>query len=216
MSSPHTRSRPVVMGRDLSRFRINTKKWIVWTHDSVGRPLPRLSTGATKYFGARRRRLEKRADYIGGPIWTLYRVTAATYPHAVIWSDIVREPVAVSLSETRCSDAIPLNSCYVTSAPNGETALVIAAVMNSMWTTAFLRLHGDEARGGYRRMNARVANQIPIPLKNRTWPTLVELSRAAHHDQSFNQTELDETVANCLGLSTSTRHTLIRAANRDR
>ncbi len=208
--------RPVIMGRDVSRFRLTPKKLIVWTHAKDGRPLPKLSPRATVYFRARHRRLAKRADYIGGPMWTVYRTSATTRSDCVIWSDIVRKPAAAVLSETQYPNAIPLNSCYVACAPNNETAFVLTAVMNSTWTTALLTLCGDEARGGYRRMNARVANDVPIPPVNQTWPTLVTMSRSAHHDKNFNQTELDEAVADCFGLSESTRRALAGVCNRDR
>lgn len=208
--------RPVIMGRDVSQFRLAPKKLIVWTHAKDGRPLRQLSNQSAPYFLARRRRLEKRADYTSGPIWAVYRVPILVHADCVVWADIVRRPAAAVLSETNCGNAVPLNSCYMTHAPDNETALALTAVMNSTWTTALLTLCGDEARGGYRRMNARVANQVPIPPVNQEWLTLVEMSRSAHHDQDFNQTELDEAVADCFRLSEGTRRALVHACGRNR
>jgi hypothetical protein len=105
-------------------------------------------------------------------------------------------------------EAIPLNTCYVAAAHNLEQALVIAAVMNSTWTAALVTVSADEARGGYRRINAGVAAQIPIPPPGRGFDTLAALSLDAHRHHAIQQSSLDDAVADALGLTSSVQDRL--------
>jgi hypothetical protein len=91
--------------------------------------------------------------------------------------------------------------------PNRETALVVAAVLCSTWTRVLVRVTADEARGGYRRYNARITGAVPIPHHGPARDHLIELSRTAHHSH-VSQSDLDGAVADALGLPPDTRATL--------
>jgi hypothetical protein len=92
--------------------------------------------------------------------------------------------------------------------PDRETALATTAVMNSTWTAAFLAVSADEARGGYRRINARVAQQIPVPDTGPRRAALAQLSKRVHENEGDNNEDLDEAVADTLGLSKRSRKIL--------
>jgi hypothetical protein len=99
----------------------------------------------------------------------------------------------------------------VAPAPDRETALVVAAVFNSTWAQALAVASADEARGGYRRINARVAAQMPIPRSGAAVTDLAELSALLHAGRQLSQDTLDNAVANALDLTSETRkglHTL--------
>ncbi len=203
--------RPALRGRDIRPFRVHPQRVIVWTHSDTGEPLADLPKGAAAYFEKYRSRLRDRADYKGGPLWSLFRVGGAVVPHRVVWSDIARRPRAVALGAAGARPAIPLNTCYISSAPDREAALVITATMNSIWAQALLLATADEARGGYRRLNARASGQLPIPSQGLNHRRLSNLSLRAHEDD-IDQRELDEAVADALALSSRTRRVLRRLA----
>ena len=205
--------RPLIRGRDIAAFVVTPVKVILWTHDARGRVLDRLPPLAARHIAAHRRTLMARADYTDGPIWTLFRVRAALSEHRVIWPDIAKGPVAVSLDHTPASAALPLNSCYVSVAPDRHTALTICAVMNSTLSRALVRLTADEARGGYRRVNARIASQIPVPPSGAAVDHLLHMSARYHQGVGFHQSDLDEAVAQALALPAATRDVLCRLAH---
>jgi hypothetical protein len=89
---------------------------------------------------------------------------------------------------------------------------VAAAVLNSTWATAAALVTADEARGGYRRINARVAGRIPIPRTGSAVTELRGLSVAAHDGTLPDQDELDDAVAEALHLTAATRDALRRLA----
>jgi hypothetical protein len=132
----------------------------------------------------------------------------------VAWADIARMPGAVALDEL-APDAVPLNTCYVASCADRDTALVVAAVLNSAWIRELLRTTADEARGGYRRYNARVTATVPIPAPGGARDRVAELSRLAHHGDHVSHDDLDTAVADALGLPADVRAALIQLA-RDR
>jgi hypothetical protein len=186
---------------------------MLWTHDAAGEPLHELPDKASRYFDRHASLLRARKDYRAGPPWTVFRLTGAIAEHLVVWSDIARSPRAVALEETEARSAIPLNSCYLCVAPDAATALVIAATMNSIWSRALTVACADEARGGYRRINSRVAAQIPIPAAGRERDALVDLSRSAHSQRhDHNSSDVDEMVADGLGLSDKARAALRKLA----
>lgn len=205
--------RPAITGRDITAFTVSPQKHLLWTHDRDGRPLRNLPPLAARYIATHRRTLVARADYRHGPIWTLFRMRAASGQHRVIWPDIAKGPVAVSLDDTSIPHLVPLNSCYVCHAPDRRTALAISAVMNSTLSRALVMVTADEARGGYRRVNARIASRIPVPPSGANIDHLIESSKRYHGDGKVNQSKLDESVAHALGLTSGTRDVLCRFAN---
>lgn len=205
--------RPAIRGRDAGVFEAHARRVLIWGYDERGVPASRLPRLAQQYVQRRAGRLRKRADYRSGPPWTLFRTKAALAAHRVAWPDIARQPKAVVLEEAGLPHAIPLNTCYVAPAPDRETALAIAAVLNSRWTTALTAVTADEARGGYRRINARVTAQIPIPATSKGRALLAELSARAHRGKDVSRTDVDEAVAEALSLPRSTQDALRTLAN---
>jgi hypothetical protein len=149
----------------------------------------------------------RRADYRTGPIWTLFRVRAGLAPHRVVWADVARASTAVALTHA-APDAVPINTCYVSAAPDDESALVIAATLNSVWVRVLVHATGDEARGGYRRFNARAVGGAPVPVPGPARRRLAALSRSTHATHDVDSDDIDAAVADALGLSREIRATL--------
>jgi adenine-specific DNA-methyltransferase len=204
--------RPAVRGRDVREFSVSPKHVILWTHGDTGDPLESLPPKALRYLKRHSVILRSRSDFRKGPLWTLFRVTAAVAPYRVVWSDIARHPRSVALAETAVSDAIPLNTCYVAAAPDRECALAIAATLNSTWSRVQCIVTADEARGGYRRINARVASDVPVPQPRAQRKALADFSLYAHTHTNVSINDLDEAVAEALGLSARTRKVLLSLA----
>ncbi len=200
--------RPALRGRDVRAFSAKPQRVILWAHDGSGAPLRHLAPRAAGYVKQQSPLLLRRSDYRTGPLWSVFRIRGATADNRVVWPDIARRPRAVALDETEAHTAIPLNTCYVAPAPDRETALVITAVLNSIWAMAFAAVSADEARGGYRRMNAHVIEQIPVPDGGLARVALTELSQRAHRHEHVTNEDLDEAVADALGLSARTRRHL--------
>ena len=198
--------RPALRGRDLAPFAARSSRVVFWPYAPDGtlrRALPPL---AARYARARRARLEARADCRGAPYWALFRVHPSLGRWRVVWPDIARVPTGVALDEV-ASDAIPLNSCYIAVADR-QTVLAIAGMLNTTWARALLRAGADEARGGYRRYNARVAAALPLPAAGPPRAALAALSRRAHHHRDVPQHDLDGAAADALDLPAAVRATL--------
>lgn len=208
--------RPAVRGRDVRPYRAAPSRVLLYAHHASGRPLPRLPSLAARYIDSHSSELRRRADQHGGPPWEVFRVRAALATHRVIWADIARRPVAVALDETEVPRALPLNTCYVAPAPDRESALVIAAILNSTWAAVLAAVTADEARGGYLRINARVAAGLPIPPHGPARTRLADLSADAHRFPPVDHAALDDAVADALDLSGPVRASLrALAAHRD-
>ena len=206
--------RPVLRGRDIDPFAPRPVEAMIWTHDRRGAPLGAMPPLALAYLEAHRVVLERRADFDDGPLWTVFRARPALARHIVVWPDIARRPAAVVLKAGAARRPIPLNTCYVCAPPSRALAFVIATVLNSTWSAALARALADEARGGYRRLNARVAGAVPIPGRPRTVKALASVGEAAHGAGGMNQDDLDDVVADALGLTASVRDGLRRLAAR--
>ncbi len=202
--------RPALRGRDVRRFAARSGRVLLWGHDAHGAPVRELPSRAARYVRDRSDALARRRDYRAGPLWTLFRTASAVSGNRVVWPDIARRPRAVALDETDARHGVPLNTCYVAPAPDRETALVAAAVLNSTWFAALAAVTADEARGGYRRINARVAATVPLPADGTNRTALAELSARAHLGEHVDDTELDEAVADALALSVRARRALRR------
>jgi len=96
----------------------------------------------------------------------------------------------------------------VAAAPDRECALAMAATLNSTWARVQSITSADEARGGYRRINARVASEMPVPHPGAQRKALAELSLQAHTHHNVSVNDLDEAVAEALDLSTRTQKVL--------
>lgn len=200
--------RRVIRGRDVKRLGARAVRVILWTSDARGHPLPSLAARAASYLEQHRAALERRADYRGGPLWTVFRSGGALSPHRVVWPDIARRPCGVMLDATDHADAIPLNSCYVASVRSRSSALAITAVLNSTWFAALTAVTATEARGGYRRINASVVAQLPVPRSEHARNDLAALTERAQRTHDVTIHEMDAAVAAALDLSPTDRREL--------
>jgi hypothetical protein len=190
--------RPAIRGRDVRPHHTSPAVVLLWPYrGAVVRPV--LPPRAARWLAAHDDTLARRSDYKDGPRWTLFRTGAALRPHRVVWADIARVPAAVALDESAAA-ALPLNTCYVANLPDRETALAFAAVLNSSWALALIHATADEARGGYRRVNARVAGLVPVPKPGPHLQPLIAIATNAHESRHVRQSDLDAAVAAALDL----------------
>ncbi|MDH3290361.1 MAG: N-6 DNA methylase [Gemmatimonadota bacterium] len=200
--------RPVVRGRDVKPFRTGATRVILWACDHRGRPSTSLPPRAAAYLERHRARLERRSDYRGGPLWTVFRTGSALGAHRIVWPDIARRPCAVMLDATDQHDALPLNSCYIASVRTRMTALAITAILNSCWFAALAAVVASEARGGYRRINASVVAQLPVPRTERGLSDLAAVTERAQRNDDVSLDQVDAAVAETLDLSPTVQHEL--------
>lgn len=205
--------RRVLRGRDIQPFTARAVRVVLWGYDGHGKPTDKLPPLAARYVHHHRERLLERADYVGGVRWRLFRTRATHASHRVVWRDIARRPCAALLDLTDAPDAVPLNSCYVAPFRNRQAALTATAVLNSSWAAALAAVTADEARGGYRRINARVVRSMPTVFGE--WSrTLAALSVRAHESGHVSQRDLDEAVAAALDLPGAVQDRLLTLVDR--
>jgi hypothetical protein len=167
-------ARPAVRGRDLARWLATPRLFLLWPHDSIGRPLARLEGPLALRLTPHLERLKRRTDYRGGPAWQLFRTKLALSPHRVLWRDLARELTAV----VPPSEVVPLNTVYGIVTRTADDAHALAALLNTSWCTALARLGADRARGGFRRFNASVVGGLPLPVTDqRAWTALADHGR---------------------------------------
>jgi len=196
-TSPEPGTRPAVRGRDVRPFQATPSRWLFWTHDERGKPLPRLAPALAARFEPHLTRLRGRADYRDGPPWQVFRVALALTPWRVCWPDLARR-LAVAVPPP---GAVPLNTVYGVVARDGPEAHGLTAWLNARWLTALARLDADPARGGFRRFNARVGGALPVPdARAPVWETLAALGRDGRSD--------DDLVAATLELDARDRRAL--------
>jgi hypothetical protein len=198
-------------GRDLTPFSARRRTRLLWTHGVGGSPLPRLPPRTAAYIESHVALLRARADYAGGPPWTLFRVRAASAPHRVAWADLAAGLRAVSLSGL--PDIIPLNSCYVAQLPSDAQADRLAAWLNTSWIRAAARAGAVPAAGGCARYSAATVGALPLPVGVLTDDDLTTLARSAR-DGGRVQAELDDITARYLGLDASRRSALLGSLER--
>ncbi len=166
--------RPLLRGEHLAPWRPVASAQdatILWTHDRRGTPLRELPAHAHRHLARWRRALEQRSDGRGGPWWALFRTEAARNDRArVVWGDIGRSPRALVLPAG--DQTVPLNTCYVVSAPSDDDAHALATLLNSSLGVAWLCALAEPARGGYRRFLGWTCARFPLP---RDWPRAVRL-----------------------------------------
>lgn len=166
--------RPLLRGEHLAPWRpvpSASDATILWTHDTRGAPLRELPARAHRHLVHWRRALEQRSDGRGGPWWALFRTEAARTDRArVVWGDIGRAPRALVLPAG--DDTVPLNTCYVVSAPSDDDAHALATLLNSSIGIAWLSALAEPARGGYRRFLGWTCARFPLP---RDWARAVRL-----------------------------------------
>jgi Eco57I restriction-modification methylase len=196
-----------VRGRDVTAFRCAPVARLLWTHDVRGLPRTQLPPVGAAYLAEHESELRARRDYNSGPVWTVFRARAATGRYRVVWSDLARDLVAAALTSRRDLQLIPLNSCYVIAARSAQAAELVTACLNSTWLRAAARLTAVPAAGGFSRFNARVISGLPLPTSAVTDPLMPELARAGRKGSDV-QREIDERMAEHLGLSPTAQHAL--------
>jgi hypothetical protein len=174
VDEPVEGARPAVRGRDLARWRMSPRVYVLWTHDAHGRPLERLPRPLAERLAPFTERLRRRADYRSGPAWQLFRTRLGLAAHRVLWADLARELAAAVAPP----EVVPLNTVYGIATHSEEDAYALTAILNTRWCSALARLAADPARGGYRRFNARVVSGLPLPATDpATWQILAQHGR---------------------------------------
>jgi hypothetical protein len=201
---PHLMRR-AVRGRDIKPGTVTSTRWIRWPCDEKGNPLRTLPPRAAAYFRSQRDRLSRRADYREGPPWTLFRTRAALGAHRVVWPDLARRLEAAALTGYATA-FIPMNTCYVLNAADGITARTIAALLNTTWLRALAAVRAPLAASGFRRFNARVIEELPLPPGALDDTQLLEAATAPFSGDSGMA--VDERVASLLDLTLEERHAL--------
>ena len=200
-----------IRGRDLAPFRASPRRRLLFAHDAAGRPLGRLPPHAAAWLARHEAVLRARADYAGGPPWTVFRARAAVAPHRVVWPDLARQLSAAPLVGRQAAELVPLNTCYVIATTGERDALTLAAWLNATWLRAIAALVALPAAGGYRRFGAAAIGSLPLPPAAGCDHRLPRISvRMAAGD--LLQHELDAVTAELLGLDDDDRQALAAAA----
>jgi hypothetical protein len=198
-----------IRGRDVRPFTVRERVRLLWTHGPDGTPLARLPPRAAAHLGGHAGALRARADYAGGPLWTLYRTRAATSPHRVVWPDLARRLTACALTGRGGIARVPLNTCYVARADTAETARRLTAWLNSTWIRAVAFAGAVPAAGGFHRFSARTVGCVPLPSPVLADPELSTIARAGRRGEDVQDT-LDDVAARHLELAAPDRLALRR------
>jgi hypothetical protein len=194
-------SRPAVRGRDIRKWRCEPRRYLLWTHGANGAPLRSLPAELSEHLDPHSDRLRRRADFRGGAPWQLFRTALASARHRVVWADVARRLDAAMPD----AEMVPLNTAYGLAARDEGDALALTALLNSTWLSALAVLRADPARGGYRRFNARVVRDLPVPPDGaRAWSRLAERGRA--------RASSDDLVAEVFALDSADCRALARLA----
>ena len=201
VDAPCAGARPAVRGRDVTAWKARTSAWLLWTHGPDGRPFTTLPREIACHLEPHLLQLKRRADYRDGPPWQLFRTALAFAPHRVVWADLARR-LAAALP---AADVVPMNTVYGIATRTSSDAAAVAGLLNSRWYTALACLTADPARGGFRRFNARVVRELPVPAAaSPGWPRLAADGARGATDEAL--------VAELLHLDAADRRTLDRAA----
>jgi hypothetical protein len=200
--------RDAFRGRDIRPFRIIRTVRLLWPCTAEGNPLAQLPPGAQAHIRAHAHRLSARADQNSGPLWSLFRTSAASGGGRVVWADLSRSLTCVALASD--DRRIPLNTCYVLKTSAAE-APALAAWLNSSWMRGLARLQADPASNGFARFNARTVGSLPLPDSVRSDAALAAFARNAATG-SWSQDELDELTASHLDLPSAALRTLASVA----
>jgi hypothetical protein len=106
---------------------------------------------------------------------------------------------------------VPLNSCYVITTRDRDSALALAAWLNCTWIRVAARSTADRAASGFARFNARVVRELPLPPRVLTDPDLPRLAMRGASGAEI-QEELDDLCGAILALSPSCRSALLQDA----
>ena len=201
-----------VRGRDVRPFTVEPKRRILWTHDGNGAPLASLPELAARHIAASAATLRQRADYAGGPIWTLYRTDAALGRHRVVWRDLSQVVAAAALTGAGAAALVPLNTCYCVATRSAAEAHALAAWLNCTWIRGIARATAAPASGGFSRYTAATIAALPIAAQAED-PILCAAGHNAACAPAAAQ-RIDDRVAALLSLTRDDRDVLAAAARR--
>jgi hypothetical protein len=190
-------TRPAIRGRDIGAWECHPRRYLLWTHGADGLPLAQLTRPARERLACHEARLRQRSDYRAGPPWQLFRTALGLAPHRVVWPDLGRRLEAV----VPPADIVPLNTVYGIATRDAADAGALCVLLNSRWLTALARLVADPARGGFRRFNARVVRELPVPARGS--PAWEELTRRGQA-----RDPADDFIADLFGLDVAERRAL--------
>lgn len=202
-------SRPVLSGRDVRPWEVQTPRCILWPYDAALELCSELPESLTHYFEKHRKRLEKRSDFNpGAPLWQLFRVSAQITAPKVVWRDI-SPGLEAALAP---ADVVPLNTVYFIALADARRAAIIAALFNSAPLRAFAFALAERARGGWRRHFAWVIRLLPVPARIAAFVQGTEDPELLEFARDFGRVDgntpgaalcqrFDEFVGACWGLS---------------
>jgi hypothetical protein len=205
--------RPALRGRDIRPFRAASRIELLYTHTATGVVRARLPPRTHRFLRSYAECLRARADYEGGPLWTLFRVGHATARNRVVWPDLARDLTAAALDKPEDEALVPLNTCYLASMGSASEAASLAAWLNSTWIRAAARATAVPAASGFARFTASTVEGLPLPPTALSDPELAALGHAGRRGQTV-QSELDDLVARHLDLKPAARSALLAAAGR--
>jgi hypothetical protein len=196
-----------IRGRDISPFQVHPHHRLLWTHAANGDPLPALPPKAHALIRRHHEALVARRDYVGGPVWTLFRATPASAGHRVVWADLARQLEAVALTGPDGLSLLPLNSCYLVALPTGAAAMRMASGRNTTRMRVAARAGADSPANGIARFNARVGGGLPRASTVRREPDRAARAESARRGR-LQQEELDDVAARHLALGPAHRRAL--------
>lgn len=209
--------RPLLRGADVHAWRASPSGRVVWTGADKSMPRtgrvvlpghPRLD----KYLARHEAALRARTGVgTGGAIGAVMRVSVATLGHKVVWRDIAETLHAAIVPDRVKGDdggsvpVIPLNTVYFVSVPDHDTALLLAAYLNSLPLRVLARAAAERAKDAHFRFFAWTVGMLPLPADwtSNSAHELRGIAIAAHEVGGIapvQQARLDALVARAYGL----------------
>lgn len=153
-------SRPVISGRDVRPWSVETPRRILWPYDPALELRDDLPQSLRVHFEKHAGELKSRSDYRADkPLWQMFRVKGALCKPKVVWRDLSPKLEAALAP----ADVLPLNTVYFISLDDERRARLFAALLNSAPMRAMAYALAERARGGWRRHFAWVMRLLPVP-----------------------------------------------------
>lgn len=155
-----TFSRPVLSGRDVRPWSINSDRRILWGYGDDVELHSDLPDALRTHFDKHTRKLKKRSDYRSDKaLWQMFRVKPELTQPKVVWRDLSPKLEAALAP----ADVVPLNTVYFIALQDTRRARLFAALLNSAPMRAMAFALAERARGGWRRHFAWVMRLLPMP-----------------------------------------------------
>lgn len=192
--------RPLVRGAGIDAFAYRTDSYVVWCRDDGGDHAP-APPRLQRYLRRHRKVLEGRSGWRPGlPLGAVFRISPVTLGHKVAWHDLSDTLRAVALPPTVRLDGadrelIPLNTVYFLPVPDGEAALMVAGLLNSLPVRVMARAIAERAKDARFRFFAWVLSCLPLPEEWERRPAAAELlriSRRAHAAGGISPSDASE------------------------